>query len=230
MHGVHAAPAEEPDDAAHGLRKARAVDFRHREHRDPCVAHEVALARIEVARPGEADIARVDLATGRVQVDEFRKPEPAGRRKALPVDVARRGSLRRVEVAVRVDVQDAELPSFLSRPSPHAGQGAERHGVVAAEDERERARRGGLLDARGERRARGGDLREVLGPGVPRIEAFLRLGRDRAFVAPDLMPERREALAKARKADRRRTHVGPVAARPEIERHLVDVQEHGRMV
>ena len=143
------------------------------------------------------------------------------------MDVARGGGLRGVEVAVGVDIEDAEALSGLLRPGAHAGEGAEGDGVVAAEDERESALRRGGLDLAREGRAGVPDGRQVLRARIALLDVFLRLDRHGGLEARGVVAERFEALADAGEADGRGPHVGAVAAGPEVERHFKDVDVHG---
>ena len=143
------------------------------------------------------------------------------------MDVAGRGGLRRVEVAVGVDVEDAEPLSACLRDGAHAGERAEDDGVVAAEDEREATLRGGGIDLVGESRASVLDWCQVLRSRVAGLDELLGLDCDGGLEARGMVSERFEALADSGETYRGRPHVGAVSAGAEVKRHFKDVDVHG---
>ena len=102
-----------------------------------------------------------------------------------------------------------------------ASERAERDRVVAAEDERHRARVRHLGDARRDQLARVVDLGEEARSLVPE-RGRLRHGRLDVPLVAHRVPETDEALLEPRVPDRRRPHVDAAPPLPEVERRADD--------
>ena len=145
---------------------------------------------------------------------ERRPAEPECRRQHHPVHVSARRGLRRVQVAVRVDPDDAAGPVHRR----HSDERAERDRVVTAEHERCLTSQARLLDELRDAIAQREDLRQEARAIVSHRR---RLGYRRLDVAEivGVDAERvREMLLEPRVANRRGAHVNPAAAGSEVER------------
>ena len=107
MHYVGPLP-EERGDLFHNGRKSLPVDVAHCEDCDAGLPHQDLLAWVKVAAANKADICRINLSSLEIQVCKLRDSNPRGRRQTLAVHVSARRRLGRVEVAVRVDVENAD--------------------------------------------------------------------------------------------------------------------------
>ena len=127
--------------------------------------------------------------------------------------VPARARLRRVDIRVRVDPEHAAGAVDGRQPAERP----ERHRVVAAEDERDLARRSGLGDEPRNPLARLLDLREEARALVVQ-RGLLRLRARHIPSVAHLVPEAAKPLLEPRRTHRRRPHVDTAPALAEVER------------
>jgi hypothetical protein len=149
--------------AGHGRRlQRRTVDtdpvhLTHREHLGVERLYELPFSVVERADADERELARNEDRHRPAVAAEAIAGEPESGREHHAVHVARRRRLGRVEVAMRIDPDNAARASGLR----HTHERAERNGVVAAEDERHRSSPGGVRHEPGQPVAEVEDLVEV---------------------------------------------------------------------
>src|SRR5207245_9471321 len=180
-------------------------------------------------------VATVDRAAKSLGERVRRETERDGERH--PVHVPRRSRLRRVAVAVRVHPDDAGATAAVG----DSGERPDRHGVVTAEDDRDVPGSLDVGDDVSQVLEDADDLVDVMRPAVHLRELVLVdltevLGGPLVAVGDADVPaianrvtEAREAIAKARVANRRRAHVHAAAVPAEIHRHADDLDRpaHG---
>ncbi len=143
--------------------------------------------------------------------------EPQRRAQRHSVHVAARARLRRVDVGVRIDPEHAARPGSRCKTPKRA----ERDRVIASEDERRRAGTDGFDDLRRDPLARALDLGKEARAFVLERRRLRHRRLDVAVVA-HLEAEARQPLLEPRVAHRRRAHVDPAAALPEVESRADD--------
>ena len=188
------------------------VEVADRVHGDVELAHERLLARVERADADECDALGIDRRQRQPVSANALAADPEHRRERHPVDVSARRRLGRVEVAVRVQPEDAA-----GAGSGQPAQCADRDRVVAAEDERHQARTSSRLDLARDPDAGLEDRVEVpclVGAAV----ACLREARRRRSRDPRPRCRRARVGRSARHSGSPRTHVDASATRAEIER------------
>jgi hypothetical protein len=199
---------------AHARLDADPVDLAHREDLRVELAEQLPLAVVERADADERELPRLHRRQLPAVAPERLPAEPERGCQHHPVHVAGRRGVGRVQVAVCVDPDDAAGTAHLRHPDERA----ERDGMVAAEDERERAAS----------RRRGDEARDLLADVEDLVEEARVLAADR-FRLDDrrahvsLVGDRdaellRQVLLELRVADRRRAHVDAAPARAEVER------------
>src|SRR5262249_52717808 len=139
-----------------------------------------------------------------------REPERGGEHH--PVDVAARARLGAVEVAVRVEPDDAAEALGTTEPAERP----ERDRVVAAEDERDRAVMGRLGNEFGDVAAGLPGLGEEPRMLVPGVDRFRHGGADVPTVV-HLVSEPLDSVVQAGVADRGRAHVHASAPGAQVE-------------
>jgi hypothetical protein len=195
------------------------VDVGHRVGRDRTLAECLALPVVEGAQSHEGDVLGVDADVGPVGARELSPPEDG--RQRHPVDVAARRRLGGVEVAVRVEPDDAEV----AVPGQTRG-GPDGDGVIPAEHERELAVGDGLRDRLREAPADRPRLVEELRAA---LDGFARVGvaflRSRNREVPAVRARESHPLQLVGQAgvpDRRGPHVHAAPVRAEVHRHADD--------
>ena len=182
-------------------------------------------ARTRSRSPSSSE--RTPTSATRSRIDRRRRPRSALERRPAeaehgrehhPVDVAGRRGLRRVQVAVRVEPEDAAA-AVRRRQATDRADG---HRVVAAEHERHRARLGGAPHERRNPFARAQHGQQVARVRLADLGCFGDSGLDVAPVL-DSSPDLREPRVETCVPDRRRSHVDAATSLSEVERRA----DHG---
>jgi hypothetical protein len=227
--------ARDRDGPFHRRPHAETIDVGHGERGDASLLDVVALAGVHVAQ-AEQHTAVAARRTAKVRGERVtRESERDGERH--PVHVPRRRGLGRVDVAVRVDPDDAGL---LPRPG-EAGERAHRYRVVPAEDEGDVACAHDLRDDGGELLTRADDLGHVVRarpacrplPVVllvrVRRETFIRIGDADVPTVPHAESDVRQLRHEASVANPGRTHVDAAPVATQVHRHPDDLDDRTRL-
>src|SRR5438034_7430104 len=195
-----------------GTLDAETVDVAHREDARVELLQQLALALVERADADERDAARHERGQlPAVALEPLSRTAQRGGQDH-PVDISARARLRAVQVAVRVEPEDAAR----AVDAAQAPERAQRDRVVAAEDDRDRPAPGRLRDEVGDVTAGFLDLGQE-----PRVlvTGLDRLGDRRADVAPVVVgvAEALDPPVEPGIAGCRWPHVDAAPARAEIE-------------
>ena len=189
------------------------VDLGHRDRANALLPDQRALRGVERAHADEHDALGVDGGQLEAVPREGVPRNTQGCSERHPVDVPRRARGRRVEVAVRVDPDDAP---GLPRGAAQARQRPERDRMIAAEDDRHSSIGDDVADDPCQPGARLQDLGQE---PCARVRHRQRLGLGRRHVAPvhDPAAEGQQPLLEPGVPDRRGAHVHAAPALTEVE-------------
>ena len=199
---------------AHARLDAALVDLAHREDLRLEPLQQVALSLVERPDAEERELPRLDRRQRPVVVVEHIAGQVERRRQHHPVDVSARRGLRRVQIAVRVDPDDAAGPVRLR----HSDERSQRNRMVTAEHERCLTPQPRLLDELRDAVAQREDLRQEARRVIVDRERLRNRRLDVAEIVRHDAEGFRKMLRELRVANRRRAHVDAAPAGAEIER------------
>jgi hypothetical protein len=182
-----------------------------------------ALFPVQVADADHHDLLGAQLGAGPPQVDQVGVAGAGEYGHRHAVDVARGRRVRRVEVAVRVHPDHAQRAV-----SAHAADGADGHGVVAAEKDGKllfAAGRGHVVDRSARLHHRGEvaqPTRARLDPALRAHQVFVASGHRYVARVVHLQPDAQQPVVQPGVAHRARPHVHPAALLPQVHRRADD--------